>query len=87
MLFVGGTAGQVVVLHFEQEDKEVDIKVRLQPYHLFSLYCFSCPCHPTGVGERNYVFGLSVRRVRSFVLPFVRADTVTTVFHGGLEQF
>jgi len=28
MLFVGGTAGQVVVLHFEQEEKEVDVKVR-----------------------------------------------------------
>jgi len=26
-LFVGGTAGQVVVLHFEHEEKEVDIKV------------------------------------------------------------
>jgi len=26
-LFVGGTAGQVIVLHFEQEEKQVDIKV------------------------------------------------------------
>ena len=33
MLFVGGTAGQVVILHFEQEEKEVDIKVRLQLWH------------------------------------------------------
>jgi len=38
MLFVGGTAGQVVVLHFEQEEKEVDIKVKLQLYHLLLLF-------------------------------------------------
>jgi len=30
MLFVGGTAGQVVVLHFEQEEKEVDVKVQFR---------------------------------------------------------
>jgi len=36
-LFVGGTAGQVIVLHFEHDEKEVDLKV----YHLYrtlSLY-------------------------------------------------
>jgi len=41
MLFVGGTAGQVVVLHFEQEEKEVDIKVILW-LSLFTLaFCFN----------------------------------------------
>jgi len=33
-LFVGGTAGQVIVLHFEQEEKEVDIKVSLYRCYL-----------------------------------------------------
>jgi len=27
MLFIGGTGGQVVVLHFELEEKEADVKV------------------------------------------------------------
>jgi len=34
MLFVGGTAGQLVVLHFEEEEKEADIKVLLGLYFL-----------------------------------------------------
>jgi len=40
MLFVGGTAGQVVVLQFEQEEKEVDIKV-LRKYHFLLDFTLS----------------------------------------------
>jgi len=40
MLFIGGTAGQVVVLHLEPEEKEVDIKV----LHYFYLCCLFYFC-------------------------------------------
>jgi len=42
MLFVGGTAGQVVVLQFEQEEKEVDVKVLRCITSLRPEFCCCC---------------------------------------------